>query len=277
MRPPIEGCVLITGASSGIGRELARQVAGRCRALVLVARRRAELEELAGELRGLHPKLLIQLEVCDLVVDAEVEAMLASVERGVGAVDVLINNAGFGDLSLFDLSEAGRAARMIDLNVRVLTALTHRLVRPMVERQRGGILNVSSGFGMAFLPGLAVYIATKHYVTGFTEALRLDLEGTGVVVSQVCPGPVATEFADQAGNFTGMDTPAILTIGAEQCARETLAGFELGRAMIFPGFVNRLMMFFNNISPRFVRRLIGAAASPKLRAMQLAARSSGRP
>lgn len=265
--------MLITGASSGIGRELARQVAGRCRALVLVARRRAELEALAAELRQSHPKVTVQVEVCDLLDEGQTERMLASVASSVGEVDVLINNAGFGDMTMFDLADWGRTARMIDLNVRSLTQLTLRLVGPMVARQRGGVLNISSGFGMAFLPGFAVYIASKHYVTGFTEGLRLDLEGTGVVVSQSCPGPVVTEFADQVGNFTGMDTPAFMTIGAEQCARETLAGFELDRAMIFPGFVNKIMMFFNNISPRFVRRLVAAAGSQKLRSMQLAARS----
>lgn len=273
MRPPLEDCVLITGASSGIGLALAREVARRCRALVLVARRRQELETLAAELRAAHPKLTVQVEACDLVDEGQVSAMLDSVARSVGHVDVLINNAGFGDMTMFDLAGWHKSARMIDLNVRALTRLTHHFVGPMVERQRGGILNISSGFGLAFLPGAAVYIGSKHFVTGFTEGLRLDLDGTGVVVSQVCPGPVVTEFNDNVGNFSGLDVPPLLSISAEQCAREALAGFELDRPMIFPGFMNRIMMFVTLLSPRFAQRFFARMPAAKLRSMQLAARS----
>jgi short-subunit dehydrogenase len=268
MRPPLEGVVLVTGASSGIGRALAREVAPRCSALVLVARRKNELEALADELRARHPKLRVLVAPCDLNDRAQVDEVLLDVQREFGGVDVLINNAGFGDMSLFDLSDWERNQRMIDLNVTALAYLTHRLVGPMVARGRGGILNISSGFGLAFLPGFATYIATKHYVTGFTEALRLDLTGTGVVVTQSCPGPVATEFASHTGNFTGQEIPAILEISAEQCARESLRAFELDRALVVPGVVAWVLMFLNDLTPRPIRRLLLAQAAPHLRQLQ---------
>jgi short-subunit dehydrogenase len=268
MRPPLEGVVLVTGASSGIGRALAREVAPRCSALVLVARRKNELEALADELRTRHPKLRVLVAPCDLNDRPQIDEMLLDVQREFGVVDVLVNNAGFGDMSLFDLSDWDRNQRMMDLNVTALTYLTHRLVGPMVARGRGGILNISSGFGLAFLPGFATYIATKHYVTGFTEALRLDLTGTGVVVTQSCPGPVATEFASHTGNFTGQEIPALLEISAEQCARESLHAFELDRALVVPGLVAWVLMFLNDLTPRPIRRLLMAQAAPHLRQLQ---------
>jgi len=263
----------VTGASSGIGVALAREVAPRCKALVLVARRKNQLDALADELRRLHPRLTVHVEACDLIDRAQVDAMLASVARQVGDIDVLINNAGFGDMGMFDLVGWDKTERMIDLNVRALTYLTHRLVRPMVERGRGGILNISSGFGLAFLPGFAGYIATKHYVTGFSEALRLDLEGTGVVVTQSCPGPVATEFADHVGNFTGIDSPSFLEISAGQCARESLRAFELDRALVVPGVIVWVLMMLNAITPRPLKRLLMAQAAPRLRELQQKAQS----
>lgn len=273
MRPPLEGVVLVTGASSGIGRALACELAPRCGTLVLVARRKSELDALAEELRMRHPKLSILVQPCDLSDRDQVDGMLAAVQQEVGVIDVLINNAGFGDMSLFDLSDWERNQRMIDLNVTALAYLTHRLVGPMVARGRGGILNISSGFGMSYLPGFATYIATKHYVTGFTEALRLDLAGTGVVVTQSCPGPVTTEFASHTGNFTGQDIPAFLHITAEQCARESLRAFELDRAMVVPGVVAWVLMFLNDLSPRPLRRLLLAQAGPRLRHLQEQARN----
>ncbi|MCS6898746.1 MAG: SDR family oxidoreductase [Myxococcales bacterium] len=273
MRPPLEGVVLVTGASSGIGRALAREVAPRCCALVLVARRKSKLEALAHELRERHPKLQVLVAPCDITDRIQIDEMLLDVQRAFGVVDVLINNAGFGDMSLFDLSDWDRNQRMIDLNATALAYLTHRLVGPMVERGRGGILNISSGLGLSFLPGFTTYIATKHFVTGFTEALRLDLAGTGVVVTQSCPGPVATEFASHTGNFTGREIPAFLEISAEQCARESLRAFELDRALVIPGVVTWLLMFFHHLSPRPLRRLLLSSLGPHLRQLQNKART----
>src|SRR5262245_30878299 len=211
MRPPIDGAyVLITGASSGIGRELARLLAPRAHTLVLVARSVERLAELSSELEKVRPELQVVVDKCDLSVVGAEAAMLERVLPKVGRIDVLVNNAGVGDMSLFDMSDPKRVIDMIHLNVTSQVALTRALVGPMVERGSGGILNISSGFGLSFLPGFAAYIGTKHFTTGFTEALRSDLAGTGVVVTQVCPGPVATEFEQNIGNFTGVKQPSIV-------------------------------------------------------------------
>lgn len=276
MRPPLDGVVMITGASSGIGRALAQELAPRSRVLVLVARRADELNALAERLRAAHPRLRVLVAPCDLVERSQVDAMLETVTQQVGEVEVLINNAGSGDMTLFDLADWERTRRMIELNIVALTYLTRRLVGPMVKRGSGGILNISSGLGLSFVPGFAGYIGTKHFVTGFTEALRLDLTGTGVVVTQSCPGPVATEFAGHVGNFTGQEVPSMMEISAEQCARESLRAFELDRAMVIPGVLTRVMMTLNDLTPRPLRRLLLAQAAPKLRELQQRARQETR-
>jgi short-subunit dehydrogenase len=268
---PIDGgVVLITGASSGIGREIARQIAGRARAIALVARRRDRLEELRAEILKENPRLTVTVHACDVTNDKDRDAMLADVEAKTGPVDVLINNAGFGDLGVFDRTEWDKLDRMIALNVTALTYLTHRLVRGMVARGRGGILNISSGFGLTFGPGMAAYVGTKHFVTGFTEGLRLDLTGTGVVVTQVCPGPVATEFIDTVGNFTGVNVPGLLEISADTCARAAIRGLDKRRALVVPGFLIRFVIFLGSRTPRWFLRLFFQPAAKLLRKKQLA-------
>lgn len=263
------GFVLITGASSGIGRALALQIAHRARAIALVARRKDRLEELKSELLTLNPSLRVVVSAADITKPEARDAMLAAVEAEAGPVDVLVNNAGFGDLGVFDRADWEKNERMIALNVTALTHLTHRVVRGMVARGRGGILNVSSGWGLTFGPGLSVYIGTKHFVTGFTEGLRLDLAGTGVRVTQVCPGPVATEFNDTVGNFTGMSPPGLVEISAEQCARAAVRGLDRGRALVVPGLLIRLILFLGTKTPRFILRLFYAPVARLLRKKQL--------
>jgi short-subunit dehydrogenase len=263
------GVVLITGASSGIGRALALQIAHRARAIALVARRKDRLEELKSELLTRNPSLRVVVSAADITKPEAREAMIAAVEAEAGPVDVLVNNAGFGDLGVFDRADWEKNERMIALNVTALTHLTHRVVRGMVARGRGGILNVSSGWGLTFGPGLSVYIGTKHFVTGFTEGLRLDLAGTGVRVTQVCPGPVATEFNDTVGNFTGMSPPGLVEISAERCARAAIRGLDRGRALVVPGLLIRLILFLGTKTPRFILRLFYAPVARLLRKKQL--------
>lgn len=270
-RSPFDGgVVLVTGASSGIGEALARQLAPRAKALVLVARRKERLDALARDLEAAHGArgLAAHVYACDVTDFAAVDRMLADVEAKIGAVDVLVNNAGFGDLGTFDHADWDKTRRMIDLNVTSLTYLTHRLVRPMVARGHGGILNVSSGFGLTFMPGFAAYLATKHYVTSFTEALRLDLQGTGVVVSQVCPGPVRTEFNDTLGNFTGRDAPKFVEISAEHAARAAIRGIDRRRALVIPGLAISFLMALAAVTPRWVLRLVYAPVATLLRKRQ---------
>src|SRR4029078_3170900 len=125
----------------------------------------------------------------------------------------------------------------------------------MVARNRGGILNISSGFGLGFLPMFSVYCATKHYATGLTEALVADLSGTNVYATQVCPGPVATEVEATMGNQTGKKVPGFIELSAEQCARAAVSGFDRGRALVVPGLIMKIVMLVNELSPRFMRRL----------------------
>jgi hypothetical protein len=268
VRPPLDGVVLVTGASSGIGRELAKLFAERAKALVLVARRVDRLEELKKELVARRPALEVHVERCDLAVLGEEQQMVERVLAKVGQVDVLVNNAGVGDLGVFDKADMKRTLDMIQLNVTSVVALTRLLVAPMVERRRGGILNVSSGFGLAYLPGFAAYIGTKHFISGFTESLRADLIDRGVVVTQVCPGPVATEFEQNIGNFTGKKVPSFIEISAERCARAAFSGFARGRAMVIPGVFIWCTLFLAKWSPRFMVRLFARLVGRLLRKHQ---------
>ena len=265
--PPTNGrTVLITGASSGIGRELARGFAPRAGALVLVARRTGRLEELRAELEAAHPSLVVHVAACDLGEEEEVEGMLSWIAEKIGAVDVLVNNAGLGDQSLYDRSDWRRIRQSIRVNVEALALLTHRLVPGMVSRGDGGILNIGSGAGHSLIPGAAAYVGTKHFVDGFTETLRLELADAGVAVTQVCPGPVETEF-DQAAGMEGLSggPPEFLTISAERCAREAIRGFERGEALVFPGFPYKAIMPLAGFIPRFLQRRVARSTARTLR------------
>ena len=264
------GVVVITGASSGIGREIAFEISTHATAVALVARRVDRLEALASDLEKKKPGLKAIAVACDLVDLSACDAMLAEVESKLGPIDVLVNNAGFGDLGVFDRADWTKTKRMIDLNVVSLVYLTHKLLRGMVERARGGVLNISSGFGLTFGPGLAAYVGTKHFVSGFSECLRLDLAGTGVAVTQVCPGPVATEFNDTVGNFTGNEPPAFVVVSARRVARAAVRGYLKRRALVIPGFWMKLLIPLGMHSPRWVMRLLYAVAGKLLRKKQLA-------
>jgi short-subunit dehydrogenase len=271
-RSPLDGgVVVVTGASSGIGREIARKLVHRARAIVLVARRRERLDELKADLLKERADLVVHIEQRDLGSVAVLPAMVESIVKAVGEIDVLVNNAGLGDMGVFDMADPVKTEGMITVNVTTLTLLTRAVLPGMIARKHGGILNISSSFGLEFLPGFASYIGTKHYVTGFTEGLRADCAGTGVVISQVCPGPVATEFEEVAGNFTGLKVPSFIEISAEHCARAAINGFTKGRALIIPGFVMRLVMYSSGMTPRFVRRWFAALLGRRVRKMQLAA------
>lgn len=252
MRPPLDGHVLVTGASSGIGREIARLLAPQATSLVLVARRRGRLEALSQELMAAYPELSVTVAACDLGDSESLEAFV----DGLGQVDVLVNNAGLGDIALFEHTSWDKLSAMVRVNVTALTYLTHRLLPGMLERKRGGVLNVSSGFGVTVMPASAAYCGTKHYVTAFSESLRMELVGTGVVVSQLCPGPVATEFESVAGNPTGMKVPWWFELSVERCAAAAVRGFARGRARIYPGVIPAIAIAMGAWTPRWLLRLV---------------------
>lgn len=266
--------VLLTGASSGIGEAMAKLLAAEgVKSLVLVARREERLEALKRELLQAYPQVAVYIYPCDLAERTAIDHLLHYITREVGAIDILINNAGMGDYSLFEDASWSKTEQMLKLNIQGLTYLTHKLAAPMIALGRGGILNVSSGFGVMFMPGMSVYAATKHYVTAFTEGLRLELKGTGVVVSQVCPGPVTTEFGQVAGLAKG-SVPGLIQISAQQCAEETLAGFAAGKAMIFPGQMVRVAMGFVRAMPRPLKRLALSGMRKRLLKQQHAQQAS---
>jgi short-subunit dehydrogenase len=274
MAPYDDAVVIVTGASSGIGLALAKQMAPRAKAIALVARRVERLEELAKGLRERHPKLKVFVRRCDLTDLEDAGAMIDDVEKELGPIDVLVNNAGFGDVGAFDLASWDKLARMIQLNVVSLTYLTKRVISGMYERRRGGVLNISSGFGLEFMPGLAAYVATKHYVTALSESLRVEARHFGVTVTQVCPGPVDTEFDAVAENPTGEQPPAIVRISAEKCARSALRGFARKRAIVVPGLVMKIVMLLGASSARWIKRLFYIPAASWLRKKELANRAS---
>ena len=162
------------------------------------------LEELRASLLARHPRLQVLTLSVDLSDQNDVERALAEAGEQAGAVDVLVNNAGVGDQALADQADWTRVRNMLRTNVLAVAQLTTALVPAMVKRGRGGVLNMGSGAGLTVMPAAAAYSASKHFMNGFSEALRADLTATGVVVTQVCPGPVDSEFDQIAGSAGGI-------------------------------------------------------------------------
>src|SRR6266536_902407 len=254
----LDGCnALITGASAGIGREFARQIAGRGRSLILIARREQRLNELRDELKQQHPNLTVHIRKTDLADLTQLKELVAWLEREKIDVDLLINNAGLGDLGSFATSDPIRNEQMTLVNVVALTSLTRHLLPQMIARKRGGILNVSSSAGFLPIPTFAVYAATKAYVTSFSEALRAELRGTGVSVCALCPGPVHTEFQEVANRPDAQreDGPEFVHVSVEQVVRDALTALEDDRPLVIPGRPMKIGMFLVRITPMPILRL----------------------
>jgi len=153
---------------------------------------------------------------------------------------------------------------MIDVNVTSVCYLTRKLLPSMVQSAKGGVIFIGSGAGHAWMPGATVYVGTKHFINGFAETLRAELTNTGLTITQVCPGPVDTEFNQAAGSEL-QGGPKIKKISAEQCALEAINGFKKGKALIFPGKSYRRIMFLLGLLPRFVKRIIAKSGVKNLR------------
>lgn len=247
--------VLITGASAGIGRELALRFAEDGSDLVLVARREDRLEELGEFCRANHGSR-VEILARDLSAPRAGWALADDLaERGL-SIDVLVNNAGFGLNGPVLELDLERQLHMIQLNVTTLTELTGRLLPAMVDRGRGGVLNVASTAGFQPGPRMAIYYATKAYVLSFSEALGEELRGTPIRVSCLCPGPTATEFTQAAE----MDDPLLFRLtsaSAARVARAGLRGFRRGRPLVVPGLSNKLGTLAVRLVPRaLVRRVV---------------------
>lgn len=255
--PDARPLALVTGASAGIGRELAHVLAREGHDLALVARREAQLHELARELKeryGADSRVI----AADLA-DPESPQQIVDVV-GPAAIDVLVNNAGFGGRGAFAARSREDDLRMVAVNVTALTDLTRLVVEPMVARGRGRILNVAST--AAFQPGpfMAVYYATKAYVLSFSQALSEELSGSGVTVTCLCPGVTETEFQQVADMQDAALTKGPMTMSARAVAEAGYRGTAAGRMLVIPGMHNRLGAEATRFAPRrlvlkVVRRL----------------------
>src|SRR5215211_4594339 len=237
---------LVTGASSGIGKQFARQLAARGHDLVLVARRADRLESLASELPT-EAKII----PCDLATDA---ASLGGRVQELGAqVDLLVNNAGFGTSGPFLEHDPARDAEQVRLNCEAVVTLCHAFLPGMVERRRGGVINVASSAGFQPIPYESVYAATKAFAISFTDALHTELRGSGVRVMSVNPGPVPTEWQEVAGYEPGRTGVVPGQISAEQVVRESLAAYDRGRRWVIPGRTIRWFIRATTPSPRAIQ------------------------
>jgi len=249
---------LITGASAGIGWELARLFAAEKSNLVLVARRSERLEELAAELRKQHG-VEVRIVAADLGRADAPRTIVELLTRDEVSIDVLVNNAGFGALGPVAELDLKRQMEMIQVNVTALTHLTRLLLPGMIQRHRGGILNVASTAGFQAGPFMAVYYATKAYVISLSEALADELAKSGVTVSCLCPGPTATEFAETAkmGNALMFK---LQTMTAAQVARAGYRGFRRGKLLVVPGWMN----YLGSMGVRWVPRSMARGIAKRL-------------
>ncbi|MFY9628511.1 MAG: SDR family oxidoreductase [Methylocystis sp.] len=242
---------IITGASEGIGAELARIFAANGHEVALVARRRDKLEALAAEIAAKRGKAhVIELDLCG---EGAVDGLEAALARAGLTPEILVNNAGFGLIGpAAKLSEAEQLA-MVDLNVRALTALTLRFLKPIIA-SKGAVLNVASIASFMPGPNFAVYYATKAYVRSFSEALAQEMAPLGVKVSCLCPGPVETGFQARAGfDFTGaMSAMKSSLVSAEEVARQGYEGLIAGKRVVIPGAMNKFTVAFARLTPRAV-------------------------
>lgn len=247
---------LITGASSGIGEEFARQLAPRASTLILAARRTERLENLKSVLGTQHPSLRIHTYSIDLSQRDQIGAFVEWLAREGLQLDLLINNAGLGDHGPFERGSWEKIERMLDVNIGALTHLTHSLLPALHQHKRAAILNISSSASFIPIPDMAVYAATKAYVTSFSEALRAELRGTGISVTALCPGPVSTEFGQvaQREDGTHMPAPDFLKVPVEQVVHEALEAVAKGRARVIPGLLMAALMGFARFLPMFVLR-----------------------
>jgi short-subunit dehydrogenase len=239
---------VVTGASAGLGVEFARQLSAKGHRLVLVARRRERLDELAAELGNARAVEL------NLSQPGAAGALMADVIRHGETVGVLVNNAGFGLAGQFAELDGRRQREMIDLNCGALAELAHAFLPGMIDRKAGSILNVASTAAFQPGPGMAVYFATKAFVLSFSEALHDEVKRHNVKVSCLCPGPTRTEFRSVSG-FDPKGRLAKISADAPSVVRVGLKGLERNRAVVVPGLANKAISQAHRLFPRaFMRR-----------------------
>ncbi len=239
---------LVTGASSGIGREIARQLAAEGTELVVVARDEQRLDRLAAEV-----DVPCEVMVADLADKGGVSRIEDRLRNVSTPIDLLVNNAGFGHQGLFHELDLEREAAVVDVNVVAVHRLAHVAAVVMVGAGHGGILNVSSMAGFMAAPGSATYAATKAFVTSLSEAMHAELEPSGVHVSALCPGFTRTEFQDRA-DYDTSKLPEFVWQTAEQVAEAGLRGVAANRTVVVPGAKNKIGASVINVMPGSLRR-----------------------
>ena len=250
-------CALITGASAGLGLELAKLFAADGHDLVLVARREEKLQALADELTAKHA-VRVTVVARDLAVPDAAQSIFDEVRDAEVHVDFLVNNAGFGSTGLFHENDIDRELGMVQVNVTALTALTRLFVPGMIAKGFGRVLNIASTAAFQAGPGMSVYFATKAYVVHFSEGIAHELRGTGVTVTAHCPGATHTEFAKEAGNDK---TPLFKGGGVADAPSTALDAYRAmngGKVVAIHGFKNWLGAFMTRFAPRRVLRNVAA-------------------
>ena len=242
---------LVTGASSGIGAEIARQLAGRGHGVTLVARRRDRLEQLAGELTR-DPDVRVEVEACDLAAAGARSRTIRDVKARGLAVEILVNNAGFGSGGRFQDLDAETELEMVRTNVEAVVHLCAEFVPGMVERGRGAVLNVASVAAFQPVPRQATYGASKAFVLSFTDALTADLHGTGVTATSLCPGPVPTEFGEVAAIDENLMSLPGVSVSPEDVARNAVDGLDRGKRVVVPGPATRATALLGSLTPRWI-------------------------
>ena len=247
---------LITGASSGIGEAVANKLGKAGVGMVLVARRKDRLDAIAAKFPS------VEVLVADLTTSSGLSAVLERLgSTSLPNIELVVNNAGFGTSGPFADADPERLSREISLNINALTRISHEAVRQMRPRGRGYLLNVSSIASFQPGPDLAVYAATKAFVTSLTESLHEELRGSGIRVTALCPGLTHTEF-QSISNTSGLESnfPEFAWMSADDVARDGLRAVADGKAICVPGLVNKSLATVSTFTPRgLARRIAGLA------------------
>ena len=243
---------LVTGASSGLGLEFADLLAAQKVNLVLVARRQEPMEKLASDLRRKYG-VDVLVEAIDLASPGAASRLKSSLDARSVAINILVNNAGYGLHGDFQETPIERTVDMIQLNITALTELTYLFGRDMATRRSGHILLVASLLAFQAVPGYAAYAATKTYVLALGEALHDEFRPHGVVVTSLCPGHTATGF-DAAAGATASPLLRLLTMKPRPVAASGIRALSQGKAMVIAGLPNRMVVFSNRLTPRVMQR-----------------------
>ncbi|MCI9303707.1 MAG: SDR family oxidoreductase [Clostridium sp.] len=244
---------LITGASMGIGYELAKLFAKDKRNLILISRNILKLQDVKNELSKFN--IDIKILALDLKNSEDIQDLFNYIEANKLNINILINNAGIGTFGDFNNIEWKSEEALIDINIKALTKLTKYFLPKVVKEKEGGILNVASTAAFCSGPRMATYYASKAYVLNLTEAIYEEYKAAGIKISCLCPGPVKTSFQDKAGIKKSKSAKKYL-MDAEEVAKICYKDFYKGKVIIIPGFKNKLLVMGNKLIPRSISRKI---------------------